>query len=146
MICTVGNAPHPLITTLGATGTLPVEKGKIVVEPTGQAKGLDHVWSAGDCSLFPKKDGGTCPETAQFAMRQGVVVGKNIAAQILGKPLKPFTFTGLGELATIGHRKAVAQIMGLRFSGIIAWFMWRGIYLMKLPGLDRKLRVMAEWT
>lgn len=146
VICTVGNAPHPLITTLGSAGTLPVEKGKIIVEPTGRAKGLENVWSAGDCSLFPKKDGGTCPETAQFAMRQGVVVGKNIAAQILGKPLKPFTFTGLGELATIGHRKAVAQVMGLRFSGLIAWFMWRSIYLMKLPGLDRKLRVMAEWT
>ena len=60
--------------------------------------------------------------------------------------MKPFTFTGLGELATIGHRKAVAQILGMRFSGLIAWFMWRSIYLMKLPGLDRKLRVMAEWT
>ncbi|GEP45816.1 FAD-dependent oxidoreductase [Brevifollis gellanilyticus] len=146
VICTVGNAPHPLITTLGSAGSLPVEKGKIIVEPTGKVKGLGNVWSAGDCALFPKKDGGTCPETAQFAMRQGMVVGKNIAAELLHKPLKPFTFTGLGELATIGHRKAVAQIMGLRFSGIIAWFMWRGIYLMKLPGLDRKLRVMAEWT
>lgn len=145
VVCTVGNAPHPLLTALGSSGALPVERGKVVVEPTGQVKGVDNVWSAGDCAMYPKKDGGTCPETAQFAMRQGAVVGKNIAASIAGKKLKPFTFTGLGELATIGHRKAVAQILGFRFSGLITWFMWRTIYLMKLPGLDRKLRVMAEW-
>lgn len=146
VVCTVGNAPHPLVTALGAAGSLPVERGKVIVEATGQVKGMDHVWAAGDCAMYPKSDGGSCPETAQFAMRQGALVGKNIAASIAGKKLKPFTFTGLGELATIGHRKAVAQILGLRFSSIVAWFMWRSIYLMKLPGLDRKLRVMAEWT
>ncbi len=146
VVCTVGNAPHPLFTALGGSGALPLERGKVVVEPTGRVKGLDHVWSAGDCALYPKSDGGYCPETAQFAMRQGAVVGRNIAASMAGKKLKPFTFTGLGELATIGHRKAVAQILGFRFSGLIAWFMWRTIYLMKLPGLDRKLRVMTEWA
>ncbi len=146
VVCTVGNAPHPQITALGATGGLPVERGKVVVESSGQVKGLSNVWSAGDCAVFPKADGGNCPETAQFAMRQGALVAKNIAASFAGRPLKPFRFTGLGELATIGHRKAVAQVFGMRFSGIIAWFMWRSIYLMKLPGFDRKLRVMAEWT
>lgn len=146
VVCTVGNAPHPLLTSLGAAGAIPLERGKVLVEPTGQVKGLADAWSAGDCALYPKKDGGHCPETAQFAMRQGAVVGKNIAASLAGKPLKPFKFTGLGELATIGHRKAVAQIMSFRFSGLIAWFMWRTIYLMKLPGLDRKLRVMTEWA
>ncbi len=79
-------------------------------------------------------------------MRQGALIGDNIAATLKKKPLKAFKFTGLGELATIGHRKAVAMVLGLRFSGLLAWFMWRSIYLMKLPGLDRKLRVMAEWT
>ena len=146
VVCTVGNAPHPQITALGSNGGLPLERGKVVVESSGQVKGLTNVWSAGDCAVFPKADGGNCPETAQFAMRQGALVAKNIAASFSGRPLKPFRFTGLGELATIGHRKAVAQVFGMRFSGIIAWFMWRSIYLMKLPGFDRKLRVMAEWT
>jgi len=146
VVCTVGNAPHPLLQALGATGALPLERGKLVVEATGQVKGLDKVWSAGDCAAFPKVDGGMCPETAQFAMRQGALIGDNIMATIQKKPLKPFKFKGLGELATIGHRKAVAMVMGFRFSGLLAWFMWRSIYLMKLPGLDRKLRVMAEWT
>jgi len=146
VVCTVGNAPHPLIKELGATGAVPLERGKLVVEATGRVKGLEKVWSAGDCAMFPKSDGGCCPETAQFAMRQGALIGDNIVASLREKPLKPFTFTGLGELATIGHRKAVAMVMGLRFSGLLAWFMWRTVYLMKLPGFDRKLRVMAEWT
>jgi NADH dehydrogenase len=143
VVCTVGNAPHPLITALTE---LPLGRGKLIVDPTGRVKGFEGVWSAGDGCAFPKADGGNCPETAQFAMRQGALVGANIAAHFAGRALKPFRFTGLGELATIGHRRAVAQVFGLRFSGLIAWFMWRSIYLAKLPGLDRKLRVMAEWT
>lgn len=146
VVCTVGNAPHPILQALGASGAVPLERGKVIVESTGQVKGVDKVWAAGDCAAFPKADGGLCPETAQFAMRQGALIGDNIAATLKKKPLKAFKFTGLGELATIGHRKAVAMVMGLRFSGLLAWFMWRSIYLMKLPGLDRKLRVMAEWT
>lgn len=146
VVCTVGNAPHPVLMALGAKGSLPVERGKVLVEPTGQVKGVERVWSAGDCSAFPKADGGNCPETAQFAMRQGILVGANIAASLDKKPLKAFKFTGLGELATIGHRKAVAQILGMHFSGLLAWFMWRSVYLSKLPGLDRKLRVVTEWT
>ena len=146
VVCTVGNAPHPLIKALGEKGSVPIERGKLVVEPTGQVKGLDRVWAAGDAAVFPKSDGGCCPETAQFAMRQGALIGDNIVASLRKKELKPFRFTGLGELATIGHRKAVAMVFGLRFSGLLAWFMWRSVYLMKLPGLDRKLRVMAEWT
>ncbi|MEN3940550.1 FAD-dependent oxidoreductase [Prosthecobacter sp. SYSU 5D2] len=146
VVCTVGNAPHPILQALGAAGVVPLERGKVVVEATGQVKGVEKVWAAGDCAAFPKSDGGLCPETAQFAMRQGSLIGDNMVASLHDRPLKPFKFTGLGELATIGHRKAVAMVMGLRFSGLLAWFMWRSIYLMKLPGLDRKLRVMTEWT
>ncbi len=146
VVCTIGNAPHPLLARLGETGALPMERGKLPVEETGQVRGMPGVWAAGDCSVFPKTDGGACPETAQFAMRQGDCVGENIAAAYLNRAPRPFTFTGLGELASIGHRTAVARILGVNFSGFIAWFMWRTLYLMKLPGLDRKLRVMAEWT
>lgn len=146
VVCTVGNAPHPLVLKLGESGGLPVEKGHIAVEDTGRVRGRPNLWSAGDCSVFPKAGGGFCPETAQFAFRQGRLLGDNIAAGIQGGALKPFKFTGLGELASIGHRTAVAEIMGFHFSGFIAWFLWRSIYLMKLPGFDRKLRVMIEWA
>ena len=146
VVCTIGNAPNPLLAQVGTDANLPIERGKVMVEATGQIKGRTDLWSAGDCSVFPKADGGFCPETAQFAMRQGTCVGDNIASAVFEQPLKNFTFTGLGELASIGHRTAVANISGVNFSGFLAWFMWRSIYLMKLPGLDRKLRVMSEWT
>lgn len=146
VVCTVGNAPHPVILKMGETGMIPVERGHVQVENTGQVKGTKNLWSAGDCSQFPKADGGKCPETAQFAFRQGLLMGDNIAASLMNQPLKPFKFTGQGELASIGHQTAVAEIFGWNFSGFIAWFMWRTIYLMKLPGFDRKLRVMTEWA
>jgi NADH dehydrogenase len=77
---------------------------------------------------------------------QGATLAENIGRYLTGQDLKRFTFKGLGELASIGHRTAVANIMGLQFSGVLAWFMWRTIYLAKLPGLDRRLRVTIEWT
>jgi NADH:ubiquinone reductase (H+-translocating) len=146
VVCTVGNAPHPLLKTLGEAGAIPLERGRVVVEPTGRVVGHDRLWAAGDCAAFPKIDGGLCPETAQFALRQGELVGDNIAASRFDYPLETFKFTGLGELASIGHHMAVANVAGINFSGLIAWFMWRTIYLSKLPGLDRKLRVLIEWT
>ena len=146
VVCTVGNAPSALIKQLGETGLLPMEKGKILVDNTGQVKGHDKLWAAGDCTAFPKEGGGLCPDTAQFAFREGITVGENIAASVFGHPLEPFLFKGLGELASIGHHMAVANISGINFSGIIAWFMWRTIYLSKLPGFDRKLRVLMDWT
>jgi NADH dehydrogenase len=146
VVCTVGNAPHPLVTRLGTQHGITIERGKILVHPTGQAIGQDNIWSAGDCAAFPKAGGGSCPETAQFAYRQGMMIGDNIAAALAGRPLKSFEFQGLGELASIGHHSAVANIFGVNFSGLIAWFMWRTVYLLKLPGLDRKLRVVTEWT
>lgn len=146
VVCTVGNAPHPVIIKLGESNSIPVEQGHVLVENTGRVVNSESLWSAGDCSRFPKIDGGFCPETAQFAYRQGILIGDNISNTILGKPLQTFDFKGLGELASIGHQTAVAEIFGYQFSGLLAWFMWRSIYLMKLPGFERKLKVMAEWT
>src|SRR5262249_54893575 len=86
------------------------------------------------------------PPTAQHAMREGLHCAKNIAAVIQGRPKKKFEFTTLGALASIGHRTAVANVMGVQFSGMIAWWMWRTIYLAKLPRLDKKVRVAFRWT
>ena len=145
-VSTVGNSPHPLVTKLieetGAKGA----NGRIQTTETMQVPGYDWLWSAGDCAAVPMQNGEICPSTAQFAMRQGALLGKNLNHFLRAEPTKPFTFKGLGELAAIGHMTAVAEVMGLRFSGFIAWWMWRTIYLSKLPGLDRKLRVMIDWT
>jgi NADH:ubiquinone reductase (H+-translocating) len=79
-------------------------------------------------------------------LREGLVAAKNIAAIVLDRPLKPFIFTTLGQLATIGRRKEVAMVFGIKFSGFVAWVFWRTVYLMKLPRLPKKLRVMVGWT
>jgi NADH dehydrogenase len=86
------------------------------------------------------------PPTAQHGLREGVVVAKNIEAAILGRPIKRFRFKMLGQLASIGHHTGVAMVFGIKFSGFIAWWFWRSVYLMKLPRLAKKLRVMASWT
>jgi len=146
VVCTVGNAPHPLIIKMGEEKQLPLEKGRIITDASCRVKGYDYVWSAGDCAAVPLETGGICPATAQFAMRQGKLLGENIVASYHDKPSKTFTFTGLGEFAAIGHHNAVGEVMGVKVSGFLAWWMWRTIYLSKLPGLERKIRVLIEWS
>ncbi len=146
VVCTIGNAPHPLIGQVCEQSGALSEKGKIITSSDCQVDGSQFLWAAGDCANVPFIKGGWCPPTAQFAMRQGAIMGKNIVRVMNGKETKPFNFKGLGELASLGHRSAVANVFGQNFSGILAWFFWRTVYLSKLPGLDRKLRVMAEWT
>lgn len=145
-VSTVGNAPHPLTTQLITETGAEAVHGRIKTAETMQVPGYDWLWAAGDCAAVPMQNGEICPSTAQFAMRQGALLGKNLNCFLRAEPVKPFTFKGLGELAAIGHMTAVAEVMGMRFSGFIAWWMWRTIYLGKLPGLDRKLRVMIDWT
>ena len=86
------------------------------------------------------------PPTAQHGLRQGLVAAKNIEAAIQGRPLAPFVFKTLGQLASIGHRTGVAMVFGIKFSGFIAWCLWRTVYLLKLPRLAKKLRVISGWT
>ncbi|MDQ8184174.1 FAD-dependent oxidoreductase [Pelagicoccus sp. SDUM812002] len=148
IVCTVGNAPHPLILGLEKTAPAPVsiERGRVTTLPDCSIEGIPWLWAAGDCSSVPQTDGTPSPPTAQFALRQGELMGRNMARRLQGKQTRPFTFKAIGELATIGHHSAVAEIKGLRFSGAFAWWMWRTIYLGKLPGLERKLRVLFDWT
>ena len=107
---------------------------------------LPGVWALGDCAWIPDANGKPHPPTAQHALRQGAVVAHNVRAHLRGEPLRAFSFATLGQLATIGRRAGVAQIFGLRFSGFLAWWLWRTIYLAKLPRAEKKLRVMLDWT
>lgn len=150
IISSIGNAPNPAVLDLCKQIGIEPEKGRIPTTPTLQVHGHPGLWAAGDCAAVPWDDHGivkTAPPTAQFASRQGKQIGRNLARIIrqTGDP-QPFTYRYLGQLATIGTREAVAEIMGRRFSGFIAWWMWRTIYLAKLPGIARKLRVIIDWT
>jgi NADH:ubiquinone reductase (H+-translocating) len=145
LIWTAGVKPSPVITSLACK----TERGRLLVNEDMSVPGVSGLWAAGDCAAIPDVKSGTgkfYPPTAQHGLREGVTVAKNIEATILGRPLKPFRFKMMGQLASIGHRTGVAMVFGIKFSGFIAWSFWRSVYLMKLPRLAKKLRVMASWT
>ena len=148
VVSTVGNAPHSAIRALCEANDLPNEGHRLLTDEFLRVRGQDAVWAAGDCALVPLagKTAEFCPQTAQFATRQGIALAKNLGHTLSGRGPDPFQFKGLGELASIGHRTAVASILGMQFSGFVAWFLWRSIYLSKLPGLDRKLRIVIDWS
>jgi NADH dehydrogenase len=109
--------------------------------------GLKDVWAIGDCAaVINADDGALSPPTAQFAVRQGKQLARNIARAVADRPSRPFSYRSRGQLATIGHRKAVAHVLGMKLSGFPAWLIWRAVYLAMLPTLVRKLQVFSEWN
>src|SRR5215472_3198101 len=145
LIWTAGVKPSPIIESLPGQK----ERGRLLVNEDMSVPGVAGLWAAGDCAAIPDVKSGAgkfYPPTAQHGLREGVAVAKNIEDAILGRPPKPFRFQMLGQLASIGHRTGVAMMFGIKFSGFIAWCFWRSVYLMKLPRVAKKLRVMASWT
>jgi len=144
LVWTAGAAPNPLPKDLGIDCD---KRGAVLVENTLAVRGQSNVWALGDCAVVPNaKTGQPCPPTAQFAIRQGRTLARNLRASIAGRELKPFHFDALGTLCVVGHHTACAEIKGYKFSGFFAWFLWRTIYLSKLPGFERKVRVVSDWT
>lgn len=143
LVSTVPSAPNPLVAALPCKK----EKGKIVVDGHLELPDYPGVWAVGDCAwILDGKTGEPCPPTAQHATREARRLAENIAASLRGAPKQAFSFTALGKMGSLGHRSAVAEVFGVKLSGFLAWWLWRTIYLMKLPGLDRKLRVATDWT
>jgi NADH dehydrogenase len=142
LVWTAGTTPHALLSTLPCVR----EAGRLVVNAQLEVKAQAGVWALGDCAWIPDPDGRPYPPTAQHAIRQGRVLADNILASLQGRSKRSFVFRTIGQLATIGRRAGVAQIFGMRFSGFLAWWLWRTIYLAKLPGFEKRLRVMIDWT
>jgi NADH:ubiquinone reductase (H+-translocating) len=143
LIWTAGVKPSPVIAQLPCEK----ERGRLLVSEYLAVTGVPGLWAAGDCAAVPILNTENFhPPTAQHGLREGVTVAKNIEAMILDRSLKPFRFKMLGQLASIGHHTGVAMVFGIKFSGFIAWWFWRSVYLMKLPRLAKKLRVMVSWT
>lgn len=143
VICTIGAQSNALIDSLPA----PKQRGRLRVDPDMSVPGCDHLWAAGDCAAVVNElDGKICPPTAQFAEAQAVQLAANIVARLNGRPTRPFHFRPKGQLASIGHNKAVAEILGLRLSGFVPWLMWRGLHLLRIPTLARKVRLFLEWN
>jgi NADH dehydrogenase len=124
----------------------------VPVDRTLRVRGSDDIWAVGDCArvpdpaLGPARRGAACPPTAQHAVRQGRAVADNVVAALTGAAPEPFRFRGLGFLVPLGRQSAAAELRGMRFSGLPAWLLWRGLYLWKLPGPQKRLRVLLDWT
>jgi NADH dehydrogenase len=143
-VWTAGNRPSPLVAALRGPHA---RSGALVTDPTLRVAGLDGVWAVGDCAQIPDVDSARAPfpPTAQHAIRQGKAVATNIAAVLAGREPAAFRFRTIGVLVALGHRTAAAEIRGRRFSGLAAWLLWRGIYLAKLPGIEKRVRVLLDW-
>lgn len=143
LIWTAGTAPNPMMDAIPCNK----DRGRIVVNEFLEVPEWPGVWALGDCARVPDLlTKGTCPPTAQHALRQARTVARNIAATVKNKQKKPFIFKTLGQLASLGRRRGVANILGMQFSGFVAWWLWRTIYLSKLPRFERKVRVAIDWT
>lgn len=143
LVSTVPSSPHPLIDSLP---TLPKERGRIVVDGRLAVREMPNLWALGDCAVVRNPDGSINPPTAQHATRQAATLAANVVASLRGGAPRVYDFKGLGKMGALGHRSAVAEMFGIKLSGFLAWFVWRTIYLMKLPGWGRRAKVAAAWT
>ncbi len=144
VVWTAGVRPSPVAANLG----LPLEQGRIICDKYMRVEGYDNVWAIGDIAAVPDpaRPGHPSPQTAQHAIRQGKLLGKNIARVARGQQPKPFKFKTLGSFADLGRHRAVANLMGIRVKGFLAWAIARGYHLAWMPGLDRKSRLIADWS
>jgi NADH dehydrogenase len=143
LVWAAGISPNPILKDIPCE----LQKGKVVVHSTLEVPQAPGVWAVGDCaSIIDPTSKLPYPPTAQHALREGRHAAKNICARLKGKRTIPFTYKAPGQLATIGRRTGVASIFGLKFSGVVGWLLWRTIYLMKLPRLEKKLRVGLQWA
>jgi NADH dehydrogenase len=143
VVWSAGVRPSPLVTSLGLT----LERGAIRTASDFSVPGHPGLWAIGDCASIPSPSGKPYPGTAQHAIREGPVLARNIVAVLRGRPTAPFRYASLGTMASLGARRGVADLGG-RFilTGFPAWFLWRTYYLLRLPGLDRRIRVAFDWT
>ncbi|WP_051670090.1 FAD-dependent oxidoreductase [Bryobacter aggregatus] len=143
VVGTTGTAPHPFVERMKAEK----DKGRLKTQPDMRLLGYENAWAIGDCALVLNSfDNEPSPPTGQFAERQGKQCAANLFALLQGKPTKPFYFKPLGMLCAIGGHNAVAEMMGVKLSGFIAWFIWRTVYLLKIPSFSRKVKVALDWT
>jgi NADH:ubiquinone reductase (H+-translocating) len=144
LVWTAGVAPSAVVDALA----LGKDRGRIFVDATLAVPGYGGVWACGDCAAVLDPRGKPYPGTAQHAVHQGRQAARNIAAAVRQQPerIRPFRYQMRGQFATIGRRNAVATLFGLKFSGFVAWLLWRGAYLLMLPGANRKLRVFLQWA
>jgi NADH dehydrogenase len=142
VVCTIGTTPARIVERLDVRK----ERGRIVTDADMRVTGLQNVWAVGDCaSITNAFNNEPSPPTGQFAEREGRQAAANIVRVLRGEPTRPFYFKPLGRLCSSRVRGPVAEMFGLRISGFLAWFLWRGVYLLKLPSWSRRIKVGLDW-
>jgi NADH:ubiquinone reductase (H+-translocating) len=144
LVWTAGVRPHPFVSELG----LPVdERGRLVVDRYLRVQGVQGAWGAGDCAAVPDiTTGETNPPTAQHALRQARRLAANITATLREQPLKEFRYKNMGGIASLGRYKGMARVFTFRFKGFPAWWLHRNYHLLMIPTLNRKVRIILDWT
>ncbi|MFG3552675.1 NAD(P)/FAD-dependent oxidoreductase [Streptomyces sp. NPDC047725] len=146
VVWTAGVRPHPLL----AATDLPLnDRGRLRCTPQLSVDGAPHAWAAGDAAAVPDvtaAPGGECAPNAQHAVRQARVLGDNIAHALRGEPLDTYAHKYVGSVASLGFHQGVAHVYGRRIKGYPAWFMHRAYHLSRVPTVNRKARVLAEWA
>jgi NADH dehydrogenase len=143
IVVATGVKPSPIIEQL----ELPKDKrGRVIVDGAMRCAAQPEVWALGDCAAIPDPKGDTYPPLAQHALLEARQLAKNIAAVHAGKQPQPFVYTSKGTLAALGGNKGIGQLSGWKVRGLPAWFIWRTYYLLQMPGLERKFRIMLDWT
>ena len=143
IVCTIGTATSPIVQALD----VPKERGRIRTTPDMRIEGQTNAWAIGDCAyIINAFDNKPAAPTGQFAERQGRQAALNLIRIVNGEATKPFHFKALGQLCSIGGYEAVAEMLGFHVSGFLAWLMWRGVYLFKLPTWSRRIKVALDWS
>ena len=140
VVWTAGVKANPML----ASFELPLdERGRVKVDEQLRVEDLEHVWALGDCAAVPNlaTPGAVDPPTSQHALRQARRLAKNLSGE-----QKPYRYRMLGQVATLGRYKGIADVLGLRFTGFLGWFITRSYHLYQLPLFSRKLRVVTDWT
>jgi len=140
LVWTAGVRAHPVLAELG----LPLDdRGRVVVDPLLRVTGREDIWALGDCARVPNEatPEHSDPPTCQHALRQARRLAKNLRGE-----RKPYRYRMLGQVATLGRHKGIADVIGLRLRGFPGWFVTRTYHLYQLPLLSRKLRVVVDWT
>ena len=143
IVLAAGIVPNVTVSRIGVARDA---KGRIAVDATMRSTSHPAVWALGDCANIPGPDDKPYPALAQHAVREAKQLARNIAAVVQGRQPEPFIFRMLGTMASLGHSRAVAQVMGVQLTGFIAWWFRRSYYLLQMPRWDRRLRILLDWT
>jgi NADH dehydrogenase len=139
LVWTAGVRANPALTRL----ELPLdERGRVRVDSTLRVKGRENVWALGDCAAVPnQRTQDLDPPTSQHALRQA----RRLASNLQGTP-RPYGYRTLGQVATLGRHRGIADVMGVPLRGFAGWWLARTYHLLQLPLFSRKLRVVTDWT